>query len=298
METRKIIRFLILIFAFLTVFFVYLYLEEYNNKNVLSDELVSSTIENLEKKGIKLDENAVERTVPEMDIYDFEHMSHENYYESISSGLIDAVFGDSVIKLSFDVPNGASFGVYDVEDSSKELARIVFSNNDLTFIFQKNSVNVSGASDPVFGGNVDGINDEIRKNVDSLANSVLPKNISYRICGVSGEDRLLVVSVIEMVDGYDINNAYLNFVFKENELVKVVGNLVPVSPKAVYHEQLIDGVNALYRLDLDSVYEIYSQRMVYSMRKSDSDKSFLVPGWEVEYRDNLGVDRKIFVDAL
>lgn len=298
METRKIIRFLILIFAFLTVFFGYLYFDEYNKKNILSDELVLSAIENLESKGIYLEKDVVENNVPEMDIFVYDSMPDDEYYEIISSKFIDSIFGNTAMKTSFDVPDGASFGIYDKHDSTKELGRIVFSNTEMIFSFLKNSVNVSGANEPIFGGDTASVNEELKKTVESLAGSVLPKNLSYRISGVSGEDELLVITLVETVDGYDINNAYLNFVFMNNELVKIVGNWVLVSPKAVYHEQLVDGVNALYKLDLDDTSKIVSERIVYTLRKSDENKCFLVPGWEIEYKNKQGVDRRVFVDAL
>ena len=60
----------------------------------------------------------------------------------------------------------------------------------------------------------------------------------------------------------------------------------------------VDGINALYMLDFGSVSEIKSERIVYSLRKGENTRYFLVPGWEISYKDKAGVVRKAYVDAL
>ena len=299
METRKIVRLLIFIFLFLSVFFGYLYVDEYTSKNVLSEDFVSSAIENLNGIGIEVDNGAIETFVPEKDIYVFGIASDEAYYKTISDTIIDTCLYDDVLKISFDVPDGASFGFYDAHESEKELGRIVFSSSDMAFSFYKNTINVSGGNEPEFSGDLTKVDKNMEKIVDKFASSISTgSRCSYRICGFSGDEELSVVSVTQTVDGYDITNAFINFVFLDNELVKVAGKWMVSEPKAKYHEVLCDGVNAIYNLKLDNVEKIHSQRIVYSMRKSDADKFFLVPGWEIVYTDKRGALIREFADAI
>ena len=61
---------------------------------------------------------------------------------------------------------------------------------------------------------------------------------------------------------------------------------------------LVDGVNVLYKLNTSNVSEIKSERIVYFLRKNDSGKFFLVPGWEITYTDKNGALINEYFNAL
>ena len=299
METKRIIRLLIIIFAFLTLFFGYLYIREYKNKNTLSEDFLKLAVENLELNGIKVEENALLREVPDKNLYVFSRSDENSYYENITKNVIDALYGSNVMSAFFDVPDGAAFGLYEKNDFDRELGRIVFSALDMSFVFTKNLVNVNGGEEIIYSGDVSVLDDEIVNKIETLAQSLNNKgNMSYRISGVSGEDELFVVSVLQTVDGCDINNCYMNFVCNADGIVKLYGKWIPEEPKAMYHEVLCDGVNALYKLNINNVTKVLSENVVYAMRRLEEEKYYLLPVWEIEYIDSESNVVREYVEAI
>ena len=299
METGKICRFLIVIFLVLTVFFFYMYTTELKNKTVLSDEFVNDAISHLNSSGIDVSAEIIDKTLPNQDIYVLEISDVNEHNTAIVNSIIDNIYSENVITAVFEVPGGTSVSVYSDEDGEKELGSIFFSKTDMNFMFSISSVTVSGADVPLFVGNVGDISD-IQKNT---ASSILDKlvsnsSVSYRFSGNSGnQDEMLILSAVQTIDGYDINNIFLNFVFEKDELIAISGNWFYGDVAPDYHEKLVDGVNVLYKLDLANVSKIYSENVVYTMRKVDN-KYFLIPGWLINYSDKDGNFKSSYFDAL
>jgi len=299
METRKVCRLLIVIFAFLTLLFFFLYKREFDSKSVLSEEFVESAVINLENSGVSVDEQIIQRQIPESDIYVFELDGFEKYHNDIIDAIRTVVFDERVNVEHFSVPVGVAAGLYDVKDSSKELGRVVFSGSDFSFSFSKNGVNLTGGNEAIISSESFDTPDFVKACLDKFSSILNSDTLcSYRVCGVSESDELYAVSVVQTVDGKDINEVFLNLVFENGELVIMKGSWITSSPKAKYHNSLVDGINALYMLDLNSVSEIRSEQIVYSLRKGENNRYFLVPGWEISYKDKAGAVRKSYVDAL
>ena len=137
MESRKICKLLILLFSVLTLLFCFLYNVEIKKRTVISDELVFDAVENLESRGIKINESIIERITPERDIYCFEALQNSVFYKNVTDSLCSSIFNSDVVTTEFDTPDGYSVGISDKSSSEKELGRILFSQNDDSFVFSK-----------------------------------------------------------------------------------------------------------------------------------------------------------------
>ena len=121
--------------------------------------------------------------------------------------------------------------------------------------------------------------------------------IDYRFSGCTGDEGLVIISAIQTINGYDINNIFMNFIFDGEDLVAVTGNWFNGRHKAEYHEELLDGVNVLYKLDVENIKAIHSERIIYTLRKTDN-VYFLIPGWLISYTDKDGNYKSSYFDAL
>lgn len=298
METGKVCRFLLVIFLVLTVFFSVMYFAELNNKTILSNDFVDGAISNLNSQGIKISADIIERKVPDEDIYLLSIDDINEHNANLVDAIVSGVFDFETVKSVFDVPEGSSVSIYSASNHDKELASILFSETDITFNFSKNGVNIGGADYPLMNGIFDGVDDECRSIMTKILNKVVSGNgIDYRFSGSTGNDGMLIVSAIQTVNNYDITNIYMNFVFVENELVAVMGNWFYGNHNAEYHEELVDGVNVLYKLDIENVSEIHSESIIYVLRKADNT-FFLIPGWKISYTDKDGNYKTSYFDAL
>ena len=52
------------------------------------------------------------------------------------------------------------------------------------------------------------------------------------------------------------------------------------------------------RGSIDNVKEINGERIVYTYRKANNDRNFLLPIWEISYTDKNGSFRKSYFDAV
>lgn len=299
MESRKICKLLILIFLVLSLLFYYLYNAEIKKRTVIPDELVLSAVQNLESRGIEIDESVIQKVTPERDIYCFDVSEKSDFHKNITSSLFTSIFTNEVVTTEFDTPDGYSVGIYDKSSSEKELGRILFSQNDNSFVFSKNGLSMKNGDEPIENMQTDDVTEEIaafiEKTVVDLTNGY---KLGYRIKGSSSNDMYLIVTVMQTIDGSDISNAYMNFVFQDDELVILYSDWICDSPKAMYHNTLLDGVNVLYKLRLDDVKEIISQEVVYTSKNSNDNKGFIIPCWRIRYLDKNEKIVTEYFDAL
>ena len=298
MESKKICGILIFIFAVLSFVFFQLYSTEYKKRTVIPEDLIVGVVDNLNALGVDISDDIIDRNMPESDIYFYETKGYVNYYKTVADTICDNVFGHSVVTSEFSTPNGRSFGIYDSVTNEKELGKIQFSESNYTFEFSKNGINISGSESPLYNGYTiidSGFFTVISDIVSSMSQG---SKLGFRVTGSTSNDEFVFITVIQTIDGGDINNAFMNFVFLNNELVHLQGNWIVESPKVKYHNSLIDGVNVLYKLDVENVKSIKSESVVYSLRFSENNKCFILPCWKIEYTDKSGNLVTEYFDAL
>lgn len=299
MEIRQICRTLILIFLLLSLLFNYLYTAEFDKRTVVSDEFVSDAVENLSSHEIQVSESNIEKKMPERDIYYFELNSNDEYFDKITLAICNSIFFSNIETTEFDTPDGYSVGFHESDGNEKEIGRITFSVTDLSFVFSKNGIGMQNGDKPIENMQIDEISTEKLAVIDRVvSNFNNDLKLGYKITGSSSNDTFLIVTAMQTIDGNEISDSFVNFVFKDNELVLLAGKWITEQPKAKYHNTLLDGVNVLYKLNLEDVKSIDEEKVVYSLRKTDGNKYFVIPCWQIKYtdkKDNLIIS---YFDAL
>ena len=299
MEAKKICRLLILVFLLLSLLFNFLYSTELKKRTVVSEDLVSGAISNLSSRGIQISADDIQRSMPERDIYYFELNEIDAYFDKVTNVLGESLFDNRVETAQFDTPDGYSIGYYDKNGSDKELGRVVFSESDLLFMFSKKGISMKDGDKPIENMQVDEISEENSGVIHSIISKLIyGSKLNYRITGSSSSDTFIIVTAVQTIDDNDISDAFINFVFQDNELVLLSGKWITEQPKARYHNTLLDGVNVLYKLNLENVKSINEQKVVYSLRKTDSNKYFIIPCWKITYADKNDNIVVSFFDAL
>ena len=298
MEIRRIALILIIIFLSLTVLFYSLYRKEAVNKTLLTEEFVAGAVQNLKSSGVAVSADDIERTIPEKDIYVFEVPTVNAHHEKITQAISKVVFGGNATTASFDTPEGISVGIYDSENESKELGRVVFSDATLTFNFSKKGVNVSGASSAILNNDINIITETHRSVIESILQELSYDNAAFRYAGASSNEEYVIITAMQEIGGHDIHDVYINFIFHGDEVIDISGKWIVEKVSAEYHNQLVDGVNVLYRLDLENISSIKNERLVYFLRKSDNNRYFIIPGWEITYTDKTGKLLTAYFNAL
>lgn len=299
MESRKICRLLIAIFIVLILMFCFLFKIEESKQTVLSEEFIFEAVENISSNGISISEEMILRDVPETNIYCLDEKAEEDFFEIISSSLITTVFGGNVSTTQFDTPSGTTLGIYTNEGDESELGRLVFSENDYTFSISRKGVSMSGGEDPITNMDTSSVSETAMGKISEIVEKLNSKSrMDYRITGSTFDNDFLIVTVNQTVAGYDIDTAHINFVFENDDIIIVSGKWITSLAKSEYHNTLTDGVNVLYKLDFDNVSAIHGERIVYSLRKADNNRTFLLPCWEISYNDNNGNFKKSYFDAV
>lgn len=297
MEVRKTVRILLLIFLVLTILFYSLYRKEKVNISVLSEEFVSGAVLNLKNSGVDVSENVIYRFIPEKDVYVFDALETEHHNELVSEAIIDVVFDDKASVKSFNIPDGVSVGIYDKDNDTKEIGRVVFSNSNMSFSFSKSGVVIKSDLVALTNGYTETVTQQQMDVIDRVVRKISP-DATYRISGSSSNDEFVIISVMQMIKGHDISDVFINFVFENNEPSVIRGTWITETLTAKYHNTLVDGVNVLYKLNLENVSTVDSERIVYFLRKNESGRFFVVPGWEITYTDKDGLEKSSYFDAL
>lgn len=297
MEGSKIVKFLIIIFAVLTVVFYSLYYREEKKISVLSEDFVEQAVENLNGRGIEIDKDVIIRQIPDENIYVFTSSIGQGYAQLVADAF-SACFDTKVVTTSLNNPTGLLIALYDSENTEKQLGKLSFSMSDFGFVYSVQGSNITASSPQL-------VNSEI--NPDAEKSALIEKIISrlsdensksYRITGSIINDEYEIISVVQTLNGLDVSGVYINFMFENDVLVHAFGSWITEKPTLGYHEKLTDGINVLYDLDFDNVSGIIGQRIVYCLKKGNSNKYYLLPCWEITTVDDDGNVVKEYFDAI
>lgn len=297
MENGRIVRFLIIIFALLTLIFYALYFVEEKKTSVLSEEFVEQAVNNLNSRGVEIDESVILRRIPDKDIYVFEGKDAEDYALKIATAFAKG-FETEMFTAKLSTPSGFSMALYENSEMEKEIGKFHFSENDFSFVYSAVSTSITPTSSVV--NNDDTVLDEaVEKLIEKILLSLNEeKELSYRISGSVENDNFLVVSVVQTFENTDVQGAYINFVFEDGYLVHALGNWIAYKPRVQYSAKMYDGVNVLYKTKLEQLQKIVSQRTLYSFKKGKDSKYFIIPCWEITSVDKKGNVIKEYFDAL
>lgn len=299
LQTGKISGFLIIVFSVLSILFYSLYISEAKKSQTLSEDFISLGIENLSSRNVSVDPETIIREIPDKDVFVIENVDFLSNNNAVANVFVEEVFDKKLITtMSFEMPTGVSLVIHDKSDSSKELARVIYSDKDFGIKFSKNGVTITGTDIPAFNNRQNELSSQIVDKITSITQKIVSQDTSFRISGVIGEDDFYIVTVVKTVDEIDLKDVFINYVFQDGNLVAVGGNWFLSTPKARYHNTLKDGLNVLYMLDFDNLSTIKQERIVYSLQKVEDNRYFLLPVWEIVYLDNEGNQKTAYFDAI
>ncbi len=297
MEGSKIVKFLIVIFAVLTVVFYSLYYREDQKISVLSESFVEQAVENLNGRGIEIEKDVIIRQIPDENIYVFSSSVGQGYAQIVADAF-SACFDAKVVSTSLNTPTGMLFALYDSENTEKQLGKISFSMSDFGFVFSIQGSNITANSPQLVNSE---INPDAEKSalIEKIINRLVDENTkSYRITGSISNEEYDIISAAQTFNGLDVSGVYINFVFENDVLVHAFGSWITEKPELGYHEKLTDGINVLYDMDFDNVSSIIGQRIVYCLKKGNSNNYYLLPCWEITTVDSEGNVLKEYFDAI
>jgi len=197
-----------------------------------------------------------------------------------------------------NTPEGFSVTFSDEENPEVKTGRLLFNESDFGFVYTAYGSNISSNSSVIYNSDVD-VDEYQLSTVSCLVQNLSAhKSMGYRITGSVEGENYVMVSAVQTVNGIDLHDVYINFVFEEDNLVHAMGRWITVKHSAEYHEELTDGINVLYKLDFDTIGEIKSERIVYTVKKGSTGKYYLVPCWEIITADKEGNVKRDYFDAL
>lgn len=297
MESGKVVKFLVIIFAVLTLIFSLLYFREEKQSSVLDEAFVSEAVANIRLRGIEIDDAVIMRKNPDRNIYVFECRDHQEYAERIAAAFAKG-FEKDMFTAKLSTPTGFSLALYDNTDKENEVGKFHFSQSDFGFVYSAVGNSISTNARVIYGDEKK-INTYKRSFIDRIISQLNNANdVSYKITGCVFEDDYCIVSVLQNFKNIDVNDCYINFVFENDSLVHAVGSWVAYKPESAYHEKLMDGINVLYKLELDSIKRIVGERIVFSLKKGNDNKYFIIPCWEITAENKDGVTLNEYFDAF
>ena len=297
MENSRITKFLILIFAVLTLVFYLMYRNEERKSSVLDENFVKEAVLNLKNQGVQVKSDIIKLEIPDRNVYVFKDTGVDEYSEKISSSFAEG-FEKEMFTTKLDTPSGFSLAFFDSAQKDVEVGKFHFSSDDFKFVYSAVSNSITPDSAIIYS-DVVSLDAEKLEFIERTARSLnVSNNSDFRITGSVNDGEYCIVSVVQTFNDIEYKDVYINFVFDENGLVHAVGSWVTYDMTAQYHEMLSDGVNALYKLKLDNVSEVVSERIVYSLKKGNDSKYFVVPCWEIAFVDKKGVTVKEYIEAF
>lgn len=299
MEGKRIIGFLIMIFAVLTVIFYGLYYTENKSVTVLEEQFVSEAVENLSRHNVAVDEKIIERNIPEGNIYIFNLQNDSQYRELVIQAFSHWLDAENNSFTMLDTPTGLSVTFHAENDKEQDNGKLVFDvSSPLDFTYSVKGNSISANTGAIYNEDTE-LDDSIQEKIMSLVNELSAgKNMGCRLTGSVDTDRYKIVSAVQTFNGREISGVYLNFVFEDTSLVNVIGKWIPFEPSLKYHEKMTDGINVLYKLNLDEVAAVLDENLVYLLRKGDNNTYYILPCWEIIARNKNGNVVKSYFEAL
>ncbi len=298
MEGKRILLFLILIFAVLTAVFYGLYYTENKSVSVLDENFVLEAVDNLGKHGVEVDEKIIERKIPEGNIYVFSLKDEGEYRKVVMEGFLSWL-GENTLMTKLDTPTGLSVTYYNSDDGREDVGKLVFDvNSDLDFSYSVKGNSISANTGAIYNGKYD-VGADKKQQIDSILEKLsAEKKVSYILTGSVTGEQYHIVSAVQTFNGIEISGVYVNFVFEDGVLVNVIGKWIPFEPSLRYHEKMTDGVNVIYKLDLEKISAVTDENLVYLLRKGDNNTYYILPCWELVIRDKNGNTEKKYFEAL
>lgn len=301
MAEKNIIKFLAVVFVLLNVMFAVLYHIEYNSVNVLSEEFVREAKENLKSKGVAIEENAIDRNIPEDNIFVFETDDVREHAEATALNIASVLFkGKQLHTICFETPDGVSVGIYDTDNDNAELGRVVMSGEDfgISFVSSSYSKKIGTLNTETDENNEIRLNFDEKKKIQTFVNSLNKSGkIDYSINSAILTNDGQRIFVTQKLKNRELADTKLEILMFNGEILYASGTWITYSVQESYHNALVDGVNILYDLPIDEIKTIKNEDIVYFARRAKEKYYYVLPCWRIECQTKDG-NNTYYFDAV
>lgn len=300
MNLKKTMCFLAVAFLLVDVLLLVLCVRTRSAKLYLSDAMLEDAASYLESCGVSVEPEVIHKKIPDNPVYTFRKDNVTLAYGA-ASRLSTLYFFDASVSFA-ETPDGVSYTIGET-GAPQASFRVYQDSFRLEYVrtgFQKELM-PDGAGDAFASKDVTLTRSEKRGLSAFLEALSASKSAggAYSVRGVIRNENGVLVCVSQNVyDDHRISDMYFNLFLTDNGVEYATGSRVLASFVRSYGEKLIDGVNALYSINLSEVSRILSQNIVYENRSLGNGIYYLIPRWEIVYLDHSSVERTQYMDAL
>lgn len=302
LETGKICRLLIAVFVVLNIMFLLLYYSELNGAGKLTLEFAQNVAENLSKRGISVTADTFVLELPENGIYMLElpdrHDSAKNTANNISVSEFKGISSEIV---SFEIPDGVSMSIYDSKQDTSELAKLQIKFEDFGIQYANALYAGQTDSDDGVSQSISELSGKQKQRLDAFVNALNSDGtFGYRIMSLENRGFYVIAEICQTAGGTDITGMTMKISIsaEDYDIMSASGNWITFPVSAKYTDSLTDGINIIYKLDLENVSAVNSERIVYSARNVRENVMYLVPVWEISYNNADSDELMAYIDAL
>lgn len=290
----KTLLIVLLIAANLIAAFMYARLRY--DKTMLPEEIVDGAVENLTSKGVKVQDGAIMRKKQNLAIYTAVKEKPEDCTEYLKKTL-DTMLPEAGTYSEVAIPDGVgAVKTTETDETSAELT----SNSLLTAVSGKLSEaereNICGVLRSVSDCEAPASADAAKMTAVKRFYSALCKNskrggadFGFRAFEVREYGGGEIIFCAQTADGVTLPEYISRFYFSPTgELALVYGHFFVGEAEKAYSATLLDGVNLIYKMNLENVSEIIGERDAFSVIAIEGDNFYFVPSYSVIYKDKKG----------
>ena len=298
MFLKKVFIFLAAAFLAVDIFLLTMYIHANYNLKILSDKMIDNTVRYYDSIGIDMDREMIVRKVPDNKIYTF-YSDNSAVAMKSAENIAQKMFSGNPSVSAVETPEGPSYVISDKGVTVASL-RVYTDTFAIRYIADGFSAENSGLSEePFYNPNTD-IASDTKKTVNAFIQAISnSEKTAYRINGsytTSGRCSISVTMLID--DECPVDGMFLNLVVEKGWVLYAKGNIIMPEISKSYSEELFDGVNALSRVDADTVSEFVSENLMYTYKYAGNGVYYLIPVWKIEYVDVDGTPITQYIDAI
>lgn len=287
----------------------YLYVELRNTKYYLPNEFCQEAKDNLNSRGIDVLHNGINPKKQNIPIYTAQSCENEEIKQILKKTA--SVFVGEITEepSAMTAPDSISISCKGNEKSVvltiTDNIYLECSSSDFNTLEQSDALReVCGRNTqlqytvdpkPAHKSTIEQFYEAFYKNNSGKTSS----NIDFKYCMESNLHGATIVSTVGTLDKIAIPHMTMSFVFDQDDnLLYARGAVFSGEIEKAYAEKLIDGVNAVYQINLDEVSEIVDESFAFSVVKIENKRYYFVPSWSVEIVGSDGKGRVLLFDSI
>ncbi len=307
MNWTKVKLILIIFLAVLNIYLFAKLTQVYDMSAYLPDTLLEKASENLAQRGIYILPDTIDNRHYTKDIYicttgmltadRLATQDSSNYLENAFSSL----YGDDGYTVRyFDIPDGVSATVANPDGSVFGVA-VLSDGFGIEYY-------MPGIDTEVMSGELASDIDitqtasapsKVKKVISNFFEDVYSTSpIGYSISRTSALDGGYLVTCQLTLDSIPLCDMSLSFFVNDGKINYIKGTLPTDKITAEYNNELIDGVNILFRLDEQGEITIINESLVYAAVKYDTESYFFVPSRHFTYKSADGITSHSVYDSI